>query len=252
MNKEKRKNYVRTKYAESSPEYQFGTRLSKEMKKKGLSTSKLAEMMDVSESAVKDWRQHYTIPKQAHLDALCRIFAPCSNDYFLGTIDAPSHNVKFIMEYTGLSAAAVQYLHGLNEQERTVLNSIFSSESEIKDILDTVIEFKAADKSQKELFQAQRENKYPAYCEAVRAYHTTGDIDDLNSLYIAKQELEDLSRTIQIQELGIETSKRKVRDMLAAFHNKLEKLHPTAKTDRITWLEENLFFSNDTDSWKYK
>ena len=112
--KEKTENYVRTRYAASSPEYRFGTRLSTEMKKKGLSTSKLAELMNVSESAVKDWRQHYTIPKQAHLDELCRIFAPCSADYFLGTIDAPNYDVKYIMEYTGLSAAAVQYLHDLN------------------------------------------------------------------------------------------------------------------------------------------
>ena len=118
MMKEKISYSSRQRLPESLPEYQFGTRLKQEMRKKGITQAALARMMNVSESTVKDWCQHYTFPNEMNLCELCRIFAPCSFDYFHGNIDEPNYDIKFIMEYTGLSDTAVQYLHDLNAYSR--------------------------------------------------------------------------------------------------------------------------------------
>lgn len=120
--KEKATYSSRQKLSETSPEYKFGTRLKKEMKKKGMSQSDLAQMMNVSESAVKDWCQHYTFPNEMNLGELCRIFAPCSMDYFHGNIDEPNYDMQFVMKYTGLSETAVQFLHDLLPQQRKILS----------------------------------------------------------------------------------------------------------------------------------
>ncbi len=111
--KEKAEFSTRTRIPKSQPEYKFGTRLKNEMKKKGMKAAQLADKMGVSIDTVNDWRQHYTFPNEMNLGELCRIFAPCSVDYFHGNIDEPSYDVKFIMEYTGLSADAVERLHKL-------------------------------------------------------------------------------------------------------------------------------------------
>ena len=111
--KEKTPYRSRQKLPETAPEYKFGTRLKKEMAKKGMTQAALARMMGVTEGTVADWCQHYTFPSDLNLGELCRIFAPCSIDYFHGNIDEPSYDVKFIMEYTGLSSDAVESLHKL-------------------------------------------------------------------------------------------------------------------------------------------
>lgn len=102
------------------PKYLFADRLKAEMKKKGYTQDKLADLMGVSKNTVYDWCQHYTFPSDMNLGQLCIIFAPCSADYFHGTIDAPNYDIKFVMEYTGLSQETVQYLHGLKAKPAEV------------------------------------------------------------------------------------------------------------------------------------
>lgn len=119
MKKKERKTYSsRERLPESLPEYVFADRLKEQMKQKGITQAELAGMMNVSESTVKDWCQHYTFPSEMNLGELCRIFAPCSADYFHGTIEEPNYDVQFVMDYTGLSDTAVEYLHQLTAYSR--------------------------------------------------------------------------------------------------------------------------------------
>lgn len=102
---------TRERLPEDAPEYRFADRLKAQMKKKHITQKQLAEAMNVSIDTVRDWCQHYTFPSQLNLGMLCEIFAPCSADYFHGIIEEPSYDVKFVMEYTGLSKEAVVNLH---------------------------------------------------------------------------------------------------------------------------------------------
>ena len=126
--KEKEKHSSRTKIPKTSPEYKFGTRLKEQMNKKGMKQKDLVDKMGVSESTVKDWYQHYKFPSEMNLAELCRIFAPCSMDYFHGNIDEPNYDVNFIVEYTGLSVEAVEQLHELKTKSATTVLPRFGPE----------------------------------------------------------------------------------------------------------------------------
>lgn len=131
--RENTKYSSRNAYKKTDPLYKFGTRLKAQMKKKGIrKQAVLAEMMDVSESSIKDWVQHYTFPGYDNLAKLCRIFAPCSADYFMGTIEEPNYDLQFIMNYTGLSSDAIERLHTLYiESKYTEMHEEESSAEEV-------------------------------------------------------------------------------------------------------------------------
>ncbi len=192
--KEKAAYSSRQKLSETSPEYKFGTRLKKEMKKKGMSQSDLAQMMNVSESAVKDWCQHYTFPNEMNLGELCRIFAPCSMDYFHGNIDEPNYDIQFVMKYTGLSETAVQYLYdfahidgdispGERQRQKQLYRDMFGMEIRLSysDILDVLL---SDDSGFTEVLLciAEADASLLEYMEHKKAFNSNGDLRDLESV----------------------------------------------------------------------
>ena len=111
--KEKKEYCSRTYFSKTDRRYKFGDRLKAEMTKKGLRQKDLADLVGVKIDSVREWCQHQSFPQEKHFIKICEIFAPCKPEYFYGVVDAPSYDVKFIMDYTGLSADAIEYLHSL-------------------------------------------------------------------------------------------------------------------------------------------
>lgn len=131
MRKKESEEYSTTKkIPESEAEYKFGDRLREQMKRHGYTQQKLADEMNVTLYTVRSWCQHYAIPSLPRLAELCRIFAPCSLDYFLGNIEEPNYDIKFFSEYTGLTPEAVQKLHetkNYREDEHAVLSAFIQT-----------------------------------------------------------------------------------------------------------------------------
>ncbi len=70
----------------------------------------------LSLDTIRSWEQGYSIPDIKSLLKLCDFFG-CDLDYLLGRIDKKTHDLQFICDQTGLSAAAVNKLRSFKGED---------------------------------------------------------------------------------------------------------------------------------------
>lgn len=73
---------------------------------KGLDQKELASLLYVSRQTVIEWEKGRATPKSDCLIALCNLYDK-DMDYFIGRLEEPTHDIKFICDQTGLSIRAV-------------------------------------------------------------------------------------------------------------------------------------------------
>ena len=115
----------------------------------GLTQRQLSEQFGTSEKTIKNWEQGKSSPSVPTLIELAD-FYKCDLDYLTGRIDARTHDLKFISEYTGLSETTIDQIQGLSETETTILSGIINHPN-LKKILQTIVDLSDHDRLNQDL-----------------------------------------------------------------------------------------------------
>lgn len=91
----------------------FPDRLTQERKNIGFSQERLSEILEISRDTLSKWENGHRFPDIEQLQKICKIFN-CDADYMLGNIEERSHDIRKMMNKTGLSDSTIQLLEDLN------------------------------------------------------------------------------------------------------------------------------------------
>lgn len=125
----------------------FPSQLRELRKEKGVSQDTLAKELGVSKSTVGLWENGDTLPDAKSLYELSVYFG-ISADWLLGRpggVKSLNADVAAVGKYTGLSEAAIEFLHSIHNQEKQVDTiSAIISHGAFSSIVDYVLELKDA------------------------------------------------------------------------------------------------------------
>lgn len=79
----------------------------------GYTQEELSEMLDISRDTLSKWENGHRLPDIEQLQKICKIFN-CDTDYMLGNISERSHDIRRMMNKTGLSEITIQLLEDWN------------------------------------------------------------------------------------------------------------------------------------------
>jgi len=110
----------------------FADRLTHEREERGYTQEKFSEMLGISRDTLSKWENGHRLPDIEQLQKICKIFN-CDSDYMLGNIPEHSHDIRKMMNKTGLSETSILLLERWN----------VAASPQVSKIIDFILQYRS-------------------------------------------------------------------------------------------------------------
>lgn len=179
---------------------------------KGLTQEGFAEKIGANMYTVSAWERGKANPTIESLIDICNAFG-CDLDYLAGRISGRTHDSSFVMDYTGLTETAVDFIRGLDKKQLYILNLLLCNESGLSNMLQNIYEGRE---------YARRVNREELRLDFSRIRYRYGQKEHTSTVYSSKStEVE----TMVIPPDSEEEQKQKMAEIEASVYSVVNNVY---------------------------